>query len=144
MFLVFPETLTPDIVSVRVLFLQRIFSGFPDGIRGIALLWLRIAVALLLLRDCAMNWERGHALVIPAAYAVAGLCLIAGVLTPTLGLIAAILEILKAVGPGWASWPFSLLMISVLVALAVLGPGAYSVDAWLFGRKKLMIGRPPR
>jgi hypothetical protein len=31
------------------------------------------------------------------------------------------------------------------VALAVLGPGAYSVDAYLFGRREIIISNlPPR
>jgi uncharacterized membrane protein YphA (DoxX/SURF4 family) len=40
-------------------------------------------------------------------------------------------------------WPLPFLLVGVLAALAILGPGAYSVDAWLFGRRKLIIGRPP-
>jgi uncharacterized membrane protein YphA (DoxX/SURF4 family) len=75
---------------------------------------------------------------------IAGLCLWAGFLTPALSLITAILQIVARVTLKAAPWSFSLLMVSVIAALAVLGPGAYSVDAWLFGRRKLKIGAPPR
>jgi uncharacterized membrane protein YphA (DoxX/SURF4 family) len=106
------------------------------------LLWLRVAVAFLLIRDPVMNWEGGQMPTVSAASGVAGLCLSAGVMTPVLGVVAAILEASMMIQAGRASWPLSVLMISVLVALAILGPGAYSVDAWLFGRKRLTIGRP--
>jgi uncharacterized membrane protein YphA (DoxX/SURF4 family) len=66
----------------------------------------------------------------------------AGVLTPGVCLAAAALDLWEASRHGWSAWPFVLLLITVLIALAVLGPGAFSVDGWLFGRKKITIGRP--
>jgi uncharacterized membrane protein YphA (DoxX/SURF4 family) len=125
-----------------IIYLQRIFSGFPDGIRGIALLSLRSAAAFLLIHDSAIRWTSDSQTVISALTGFAGFCLIAGAFTPAVGLIAAGLEFWKGGHDGWSSWSFSLLLISVLVALAALGPGAFSVDGWLFGRKKITIGPP--
>jgi len=33
-------------------------------------------------------------------------------------------------------------MIATLIAIGLLGAGAYSVDARLYGRRRLVIGRP--
>ncbi|MGC2659405.1 MAG: hypothetical protein WA324_15725 [Bryobacteraceae bacterium] len=72
----------------------------------------------------------------------AGLAVGIGALTPT----ACVLAILFAGSrPRWweiSTWPLSFLIVSVLAAIAILGPGAYSIDARLFGRRKLTIGRP--
>jgi putative oxidoreductase len=73
--------------------------------------------------------------------AAAGLLLGAGLWTPIAGGVAAI------IGLGGAFWRsgdlWSHISLAILGAgLAMLGPGAWSVDAHLFGRKRIKI--PPR
>ena len=77
-----------------------------------------------------------------------GISLLVGFLTPGAGVVAALTTILIAVS--WAAIPDSALLIdraaAVLVvadaaALALLGPGAHSIDAYLFGRREIII--PP-
>src|ERR1700688_4008797 len=116
--------------------LQRIFSGFPDGIRGIALLGLRSAAAFLLIRDSVSGWVGDSHPVALVVSGTAGAFLTAGVVTPGVCLVAALLELWEAARHGWPAWPLSFLLAAVLIALAALGPGAFSVDGWLFGRKK--------
>jgi hypothetical protein len=36
------------------------------------------------------------------------------------------------------------LVVMVAVALALLGPGAYSLDSYLFGRREVFIAARPR
>jgi uncharacterized membrane protein YphA (DoxX/SURF4 family) len=72
---------------------------------------------------------------------VFGVCLIMGAFTPAVCLVATALQLWEEAQHGWPAWPFALLLIAVFLALAVLGPGAFSVDGWLFGRKKITIGR---
>jgi hypothetical protein len=36
------------------------------------------------------------------------------------------------------------LMIAILVAIGLLGAGAYSVDARLYGRRRLVVGTPAK
>jgi uncharacterized membrane protein YphA (DoxX/SURF4 family) len=66
----------------------------------------------------------------------------AGFLTPASCLLSGATEIawlvLHRAGEDWSRF----LVASILIALTVLGPGAYSIDRWLFGRKRLTIGRP--
>ena len=69
--------------------------------------------------------------------AVAGVLLIAGLWTPVAGAVAAILEAsLALLSPTHATLP---LFLAVLGAtLAMIGPGTWSVDAWIFGRKRIV------
>jgi len=86
-----------------------------------------------------------------AALALAsGAALVAGLLTP----IAAALTGLGAVGIAFSFLPppgadladsrlVVILIAIVAVAIVCLGPGAFSVDARLFGRREIIIPRRP-
>jgi hypothetical protein len=68
--------------------------------------------------------------------AVAGAFLLVGLWTPVAGTLVAIAEGLML----WSSAgnPVSSIMLVVLGAtLAMIGPGAFSIDAGLFGRKHI-------
>src|ERR1700733_630065 len=68
----------------------------------------------------------------------AGLFLLAGFWTPFAGALAAVVELWRA-----SSQPRDLLihilLLTIDVALALVGPGAWSVDARLFGWKRIDI-----
>jgi hypothetical protein len=36
----------------------------------------------------------------------------------------------------------NVLMIAILIAIGLLGAGAYSMDGRLYGRRRLVVGRP--
>ena len=81
--------------------------------------------------------------------AIDGLLLALGLLTPVAGMLAPILA--SAVALEWALPPspwsvqiraVALPFSAIALSLVALGPGAYSLDARLFGRKQLRI--PPR
>ena len=40
----------------------------------------------------------------------------------------------------WRELGFNVLMIAILVAIGLLGAGAYSIDARLYGRRRLVVG----
>jgi uncharacterized membrane protein YphA (DoxX/SURF4 family) len=77
------------------------------------------------------------ALVPESIGAVAGVLLIAGLWTPIAGALVAILEVnLAFISPANATLP---LFLAVLGAtLAMIGPGTWSIDAWVFGRKRIV------
>ena len=70
--------------------------------------------------------------------AVVGLLLSAGLWTPVAGVATAIIGLWRTfsgTGDPWSEFRLAILG----AALAMLGPGAWSVDAHLFGRKRIRI-----
>lgn len=68
--------------------------------------------------------------------AVTGILLLAGLWTPIAGAVAAIMELLIAI-QAKSDPSIHLLLVVLGASLAMLGPGAWSVDSRLFGRKRL-------
>ena len=114
--------------------MQRLFSMFPSGLPGVALLLLRVSVAwtvflhLFAVHSELAVWASAALLVLAAA-------LVVGILTP----IAALLVIAAHFGgPYDINVPNTgIVAVNILnaLALALLGPGAYSFDALRFGRR---------
>jgi hypothetical protein len=104
---------------------------FPEGGPGIALLVLRICAAVLLLTT---ETSRGHLAFTIWLMAVV-VALGAGVLTPVAYLMAGVIEIMH---PAGLLGFHGMVVLLSLVGLAVLGPGAYSLDARLFGRRRII------
>ena len=68
---------------------------------------------------------------------MAGVLLIAGLWTPIAGAIVAILEASLALrSPANVTLPVFLAVLGA--TLAMVGPGTWSIDAWVFGRKRIV------
>ena len=133
--------------------LQRLFPAFPGGWPGFALLLLRAAVALAVLvqgrfylgdgaNGAQVTWLLGSLAL------AAGVLLLIGLLTPIAGTVVGI----GGIGIGFSLLPsctpnlFNSMLPVVfgaimLLAIIFLGPGAFSVDARMFGRREIII--PP-
>ena len=113
--------------------MQRLFSLFPPGWPGIGLLALRISVAagcLLAYIQC----ETRAAWVLPTLIPMSA-CLCAGALTPLAAVLAVALELTAAANLRVNGAGLVVITIIDAAALALLGPGAYSLDALRFGRR---------
>ena len=119
--------------------MQRLFSTFASGWPGAGLLLLRALVSAALLRDeIPQIIDRSvSGVIIPRMIAVAaGIFLLVGLWTPVVGILVAIVEVwIVLVVAGDPSVP--LMLATIGAALAMIGPGAWSVDARLFGRKHI-------
>jgi uncharacterized membrane protein YphA (DoxX/SURF4 family) len=100
------------------------------------LLILRVSLAAAIL-DCCRD-------VIPLiclALAVQSLLLCLGMLTPIVSIIACAFELTTLFATAHTDVRFVALLSLNAVAIALLGPGAYSLDARLFGRREIVF--PP-
>jgi len=128
--------------------MRRSFSAFPDGWPGYGLLLLRVALGLPLVYEGAADLVAAHTTAIPSlAAAVAGIFLLSGLFTSMAGAMVVLAQVWMVVSPAFApegerSMHFFLAAVSASVAM--LGPGAWSVDARRFGRKVFEIGEPRR
>lgn len=118
--------------------MQRLFSSFADGWPGAGLLLLRLVTGgVLLYGGIASAWSAPYlAMAPPVIAAGAGVLLLLGLCTPVAGVVAAIVEAWIAFShPGNLCAPVGLMNLGL--SLAMIGPGAWSIDARLFGRKQI-------
>ena len=118
-------------------------STFADRLPSPGLLLLRVIVAIALIARCVqlVNGESLQAITPHVIAAVAGLFLLFGSWTSVAGAVVAIIELFIAFSHRHDPW-LSVLLTSVGVALALLGPGNWSVDARRSGWKRIEIRRP--
>ena len=86
-----------------------------------------------------LNGPPAHLFIPQALGIVAGLLLIAGLWTPIAGASAAMVGIWNGVTDPANLWA-NIFLVTIAIALALLGPGAWSVDARLYGWKRIDIG----
>ena len=125
--------------------MQRLFSGFANGLPGTGLLLLRLLTGAALIHFGIANLRE----VPPSLTAVlqiigigAGILLLIGLWTPVAGWLAAMVKMSIALSRflSHSGDPWIAIIQAVLGAvLAMVGPGAWSIDARLFGRKRIDI-----
>jgi putative oxidoreductase len=114
---------------------------FPNGWPGRALLLLRLVAGAILIYDGVyglLGPGRIDLIVQQAIAIIAGLLLVVGLWTPIAGAIVTVLE-LWAIVVGTDHIRGVILLAALGAALAMLGPGVRSIDARLFGRRRLDI-----
>jgi putative oxidoreductase len=120
--------------------MQRLFSTFPEGWPGAGLAFLRVAAAIPAIRQLLAGPVEVLPVVVTLklAAAISALFLLIGLWTPVAGVVTAVAEVglifLYPVDP-WRH----VVLGTLGASLAMLGPGAWSVDARRFGRKRIHI-----
>ena len=124
--------------------MRRLYSTFAGGWPGIGLLILRLVLgSVLVVRASFKLWSDPPLnLTIASVILLAGaILLMLGLWTPIVGTIVALVELWKILMLPGDKWVW-LLLGTISVAVAMLGPGLWSVDARLFGWKR--VEAPPR
>jgi putative oxidoreductase len=118
--------------------LQRLFSTFADSWPGVGLLIQRLVIGIALIKNGIVQLETPSAsLMIPEiAGAFLGLFLFMGLWTPVAGALIAAVELWIVLAGGGDIW-MTLILAALGGTLAMIGPGAWSIDARLFGRKHI-------
>jgi putative oxidoreductase len=132
---------------------QRPYSKFPGNWPGLGLLLLRAALGLTLIVQgsiyVAAVQDAGVEVFAACALAiVSGGALVVGFLTPVACPLAIVggfsIVLLSPTAGAWNFFNGTPLIFDLLImalASALLGPGAFSLDAHLFGRRKIVIPR---
>ena len=125
--------------------MQRLFSTFADGWPGRGLLLLRALSGIALIHFGIAGVREAlpfTTIVLQIIGAGAGMLLLAGLWTPLAGALIAIVEVwialsryLSGSGDPW----IPIIEAALGAALAMIGPGAWSIDARLFGRKHIDV-----
>jgi len=124
--------------------MQKWFSAFPGGWPGLGLLLLRVLVAVSVIVQViayvaatslsVIGWMVVVLVVASAA------CLLLGFITPVAAILIGLASLTLAVSTVPSIQNLDITVLAVVIGL--LGPGAFSIDARMFGRREILIPRP--
>jgi putative oxidoreductase len=117
--------------------MKRLFSVFPSGAAGAALLLLRLSAASLM---AAMIYLNPPPLWLSACAGLIAVALLIGLFTQFAAALCAVFVTLFFLK--YNDSPNDVVIVlhaADALALALLGPGAYSIDAYLFGRRVIQF-----
>jgi putative oxidoreductase len=123
--------------------LQRLFSTFAEGWPGFGLLLQRVLTSTILLYFAGANLLQRSSSVPSLPHlmaAVAGALLLFGLWTPLAGSAIAIVEIWIFLARS-GNPVIAIMLVSLGATVAMIGPGVWSIDAQLYGRKHIEPSR---
>lgn len=117
--------------------MQRLFTMFAEGWPGLGLLVQRLVTGIALLYGgTALARDFPAPLATQAIGAVLAIFIMIGFWTPVAGALIAAFQVWTAFAyPGHAG--MAIVLATLGATLAMIGPGAFSLDARLFGRKHI-------
>jgi len=118
---------------------RRLYSTFAGGWPGIGLVLMRLALGIALIDSAVLTLQSNPPIAVAIVSSVlvgAAILLAVGLCTPLVGALSALIELRQLIAVP-ADRLLSLLVATIGAALAMLGPGLWSIDARLFGWKRL-------
>ena len=119
--------------------MRRLYSTFAGGWPGLGLILMRLVVGLAIASSAGSALLNSPAIpmtVVSVLLATAAILLIIGLFTPIVGAVVALIESCRLLLIP-ADRLVYLLVATFGAALAMLGPGLWSIDARLFGWKRI-------
>jgi uncharacterized membrane protein YphA (DoxX/SURF4 family) len=117
---------------------------FPNGWPGRGLLLLRLVACSLTANEGIGTGFRAIAYTILMQQILALICaflVLIGLGTPLAAIALSSLEVWMMFS-NRVQWPVTIALGGIGIALAMLGPGSTSIDARLFGRKRIDLPKP--
>jgi putative oxidoreductase len=124
-------------------FVQRFISNFVGGRPAFGLLFIRIAAGTALIVDGKVRVHDGEplfSLILGLLEVANGASLIVGLWTPVAGILSVALSVSEILVFHDTLCP-AILLASMGLGLAFVGPGALSIDALLFGLKRIDLDK---
>ena len=119
--------------------MRRLYSTFAGGWPGIGLILMRLVVGFALVSSAGSALLSSPAIpvtVLSVLLVAAAILLIIGLFSPIVGTVVALIETCRFVTIPEDRLVY-LLVATFGAALAMLGPGLWSIDARLFGWKRI-------
>ena len=121
--------------------MRRLFSTFARGSPGVGLLVMRLVAGTGLVVHGVLRLSTGLSIesgILTMLAIAGGILLLIGLWTPIAGALVAVLGVWCAIFQPRDPWA-DILLGTLGVALMLLGPGAWSVDARLYGWKRINV-----
>lgn len=118
--------------------MQRLFSTFAAGWPGTGLLVQRFLISAILLRGAFLQPSVSPHLITVVVPLIASVLLAIGLGTPYIGLLVASAQLWLFLSGAADLWT-TIIVCGLGVSLAMIGPGAWSMDARFFGRKHIEV-----
>jgi hypothetical protein len=113
---------------------------FPAGPPGAGLIILRVCAAGMMLGYALSAGEKASSwnflVLLPIAF-----LLLVGLMTPIACVGALGIQSINAWKASFSGFPCCVLGLLLFIAVLLLGPGAYSLDALRFGRRRVIVSR---
>ena len=119
--------------------MRRLFSNFARGRPGAGLLIMRFAAGITVVVTGTTELLHGPALEPAILHGLAiagGILLTLGLWTPVAGSLVAVIQLWSVLSQPGDPWT-KILLLALGLGLALVGPGAWSIDAHVFGWKRL-------
>jgi uncharacterized membrane protein YphA (DoxX/SURF4 family) len=113
-------------------FVQRLFTIFPNSIPGLGLLVLRVTTLAVVVADGPLPQPLG------IIQALGGILLLIGLWTPLAAIVCFLIEAWLTIVSGPAAGMHAA-YAGICLSLALLGPGAWSFDCRLYGRRRVRL-----